>query len=434
MKNIRTEIQNLSSKSADSAERLFEQGSQQLYSGDLKKALASFDKALKLQPNNANGLYVRGVVLSQMSRYKDAIISLDKALAISPTHHDALNLQAITLGHINHHEKALTSFDKALEVKPDSHIAWINRGITLCDHLALYEEAIISFDEALKLKSDFHEAWYNKGVALDHLCRYEEAFICFDKSLDFKPYFFEALHKVWLSRGEALRHLWRYEEAIASYDKALDLKPNFFEAWHSRGFAVLLSIAHNSFPAVVIKATLSQHQPQLNQRGYSGQVITLETGLIHLIPNSEEWGILQSALGEAHLLRGKLEELRGYNPSPYWRKARYCLELALSALSIETSPQPRLKAFKYMIRVLLSQGDITLAQTYCKTGIELLKTLLNQAATTAKKQQIEVEFSSFSQIEVDVWLQANELIAALETAERFKNRCLTSILDAWKGV
>ncbi|NJR52310.1 MAG: CHAT domain-containing protein [Leptolyngbyaceae cyanobacterium CSU_1_3] len=141
---------------------------------------------------------------------------------------------------------------------------------------------------------------------------------------------------------------------------------------------------------------------------------------------------MQRALGQAHIGRGKLEQISGYEPSLYWKKALHCFDLALSVLSVEAFPELRLETLQLMIRVLLAQGDNMTAQSHRKEGAKLLQTLLNQALTALQKQQLEAKFSGFSQIEIDVWLQSGESITALETAERYKNRCLTWILEAWK--
>ncbi len=386
-------------QNSDLAQKWFEQGTQEFLLGHFESVLACYDKGLGLQPENSEGWYARGSLLANLCQYEEAIASYDKALAINPNYDDASSSRAVMLSQLNKYEEAIVNFDQALKVNPTNHYAWCNRGITLCDNLTRYEEAITSFEKALEVAPDFQEAWYNRGIAQSHLNR--------------------------------------YEEAIASYDKALELKPYFYDdcfhsAWNRRGEAVLLSPAYSHFPALVIGATLSQHNPQLNQRGYPGQVITLELGLTQVIPHSGGWGDLQRALGEAHFGQGKLEQQLGHNPSLYWQKTRHCLDLALSVLSVEAFPELRLRTLQLMIRVLLAQGDNITAQSHRKDGAKVLHTLLNQAPNVFQKQQIEAKFSGFSQIEVDVWLQSGEPITALETAERFKNRCLTWILEAWK--
>jgi tetratricopeptide (TPR) repeat protein len=382
------------SKNSDVALEWFEQGTQEFLSGNFEGALTNYDKGLEIQPENPEVWYARGIVLHYLNDYGEAIASFDKARAINPNDHNVWNMRGVSLSHFNRYEEAISSFDQALKITSDDYQSWFNRGITLCDYLARYEEAITSFNKVLKVKPDYYEAWYNRGVSLSHL------------SL--------------------------YEEAIASYDKALELNPSFHNAWYNRGNAVLSSPMYSRLPASVVGVILSQRNPQLNQRGYSGQVITLEFGLTQVALHSEGWGSLHLGLGEAHFGQGKLEQQLGHDPSPYWQKARHCLDLALSVLSVEAFPELRLEALELMTRVLWVQGDNSTAQTYLKASSTLLHTLLNQAPTILQKQQLEAKFSGVSQIAVDVWLQAGEPITALETAEHFKNRCLTWILDAWK--
>jgi CHAT domain-containing protein/Flp pilus assembly protein TadD len=405
----------------------YEIGNQQRLSGDFEGAVVSYGKSLESNPDHLQALCNRGIVLFECNRYEEAIASFDKALEIKSDSHEVCYNRGSALFNLNRHEEAIASFDKALEIKPDDQEVWDYRGRAL-GHLNCHEEAVISFDKALEMKPDDHVAWYNRGNALDHLNRYEEAISSCDKALEIKP----DSHKAWINRGSALWNLNRYEEAIANYDKALEFKPDLHFAWGNRGILVLLSPAYSQFPALVVGAILSQQNPQLDQRGYPGQLITLEAGLTQVVPQSEGWCFLQLTLGIAHFGQSKREQQRRNNPGPYWQKAMHCLDLALSVLSVEAFPELRLETLQFLIRVLLAQGDPTTAQAHRKAGVELLQTLLNQAPTAAQKQRIEAKFSDFSQIEVDVWLQSGEPITALETAERYKNRCLTWILDAWK--
>jgi hypothetical protein len=45
---------------------------------------------------------------------------------------------------------------------------------------------------------------------------------------------------------------------------------------------------------------------------------------------------------------------------------------------------------------------------------------------------LEVKFSGFSQLAVDLLVKENSIPAALEAADRYKNRTLTWMLDTWQ--
>jgi tetratricopeptide (TPR) repeat protein len=61
------------------------------------EALASFDKAIAINPNNADVWYYRGNSLDFLGRHSDAVASYDKAIAINPNHTDALIGRAVAL-------------------------------------------------------------------------------------------------------------------------------------------------------------------------------------------------------------------------------------------------------------------------------------------------------------------------------------------------
>jgi len=201
--------------------------------GRFAEAIASYDKALEIKPDDHEAWYGRGFALGNLGRFAEAIASFDRALEIKPDYHEAWNNRGIALGNLGRFEEEIASFDKALEFKPDDHQAWYNRGFAL-GNLGRFAEAIASYDKALEIKPDCHQAWYGRGFALGNLGRLEEAIASFDKALEFKP----DDHQAWYNRGFALDDLGRFEEAIASYDRALEIKPDDHQAWYNRGSAL----------------------------------------------------------------------------------------------------------------------------------------------------------------------------------------------------
>ncbi|MFN7217663.1 tetratricopeptide repeat protein [Microcystis sp.] len=200
---------------------------------EYEQAIASWDRALEIKPDDHQAWYNRGIALYNLGRFEQAIASYDRALEIKPDFHDAWNNRGNALDNLGRLEEAIASFDRALEIKPDYHQTWFIRGVALYN-LGRFEEAIASFDRALEFKPDYHEAWNNRGSALDDLGRFEDAIASYDRALEIKP----DLHEAWYNRGNALDNLGRFEEAIASYDRALEFKPDKHEAWYNRGVAL----------------------------------------------------------------------------------------------------------------------------------------------------------------------------------------------------
>jgi len=170
------EEENLDSKETDLTEVVqdvafwFEQGYQKLINGDFIGAIASYDKALEIKPDDHEAWYNRGIALGNLGRFEQAIASYDRVLEIKPDFHPAWSDRGIVLDNLGRFEEAISSFDQALEIQPDFHLAWTNRGVAL-GNLGRWAEAIASYDRALAIKPDFHEAWYERGNALRNLGR-----------------------------------------------------------------------------------------------------------------------------------------------------------------------------------------------------------------------------------------------------------------------
>ena len=79
----------------------------------------------------------------------------------------------------------------------------------------------------------------------------------------------------------------------------------------------------------------------------------------------------------------------------------------------------------------LGLNDRATAIEWRSQGLRVLRELLNKAPSKMKSR-LETKFSGFSQVAVDLLVQDGKNIAALETADRYKNRCLTWILDQWQ--
>ncbi|MFM7905635.1 MAG: tetratricopeptide repeat protein, partial [Microcystis sp.] len=71
------------------AEFWFEQGYQKAINGDFIGAIASYDQALKIQPDFRLAWYNRGNGLYNLGRLEEAIASYDQALEIKPDYPDA---------------------------------------------------------------------------------------------------------------------------------------------------------------------------------------------------------------------------------------------------------------------------------------------------------------------------------------------------------
>jgi protein O-GlcNAc transferase len=146
------------------------------------QALAGYERALAVRPDDIDALYNCANVLSQLKRYGEAVAAYEAALAIRPDHARALENRGNALTKLKHYEAALASYDAALALEPDCVGAMTNRG-TVLKNLKSYEQALASYDAALALRPDHAEALYGRGNALKEIKRYDEALASYDRAL-----------------------------------------------------------------------------------------------------------------------------------------------------------------------------------------------------------------------------------------------------------
>ncbi len=198
--------------------------------GRREEALACYDRALALHPDYAPAYYNRGNTLKDLKRPAEALVCYDRALALRPDETGTLLNRGIALDALSRHEEALACYDRVLALNPDDIVALNNRGTSLME-LNRSEEALVCYDRALVINPYYADAHYNRGNTLLGLRRAEQAIASHDKALALKPNFADALN----SRGNALSQIKRYDEALSSYDAALAIKPDFADALYNRG-------------------------------------------------------------------------------------------------------------------------------------------------------------------------------------------------------
>jgi len=129
----------------------YEKGNGLLRSKKYGKAIASYDKALKLQPNFAQAWDYRGRAFATLGQYKEAIASYDNALQSQSDSSIIWTNRGIALSCLQRHEEALVSCNKAIEINPNSPYAWYNKA---CYYAEQYQGtlALENLEKAINLE------------------------------------------------------------------------------------------------------------------------------------------------------------------------------------------------------------------------------------------------------------------------------------------
>ncbi len=147
----------LDSTSIDLIESWFNLGLKQVSAGEFTKAIASWEKALQINPNLSEAWHNRGSALGRLGDYELAVKSFQNALTIDPNNYQAWNDRAHALYQLENWTEAIMSWNNALKLMPANHLFWYNRGCGL-EQLEYWTEAIVSYEKSLEIKPDFQPA------------------------------------------------------------------------------------------------------------------------------------------------------------------------------------------------------------------------------------------------------------------------------------
>lgn len=135
-------------------ESWFNLGLKQVSAGKFEQAIASWEKALNIDPNLSEAWHNRGSALGRLGKYEAAVESFQNALAIDPHNCQAWNDRAHALYQLQNWSEAVESWSNALKIMPGNHLFWYNRGCAL-EQLEQWQEAIASYEKSLEIKPDF---------------------------------------------------------------------------------------------------------------------------------------------------------------------------------------------------------------------------------------------------------------------------------------
>ncbi len=93
-------------------------GVSNLNTGKLEKAFEDFSRAIKIDPQRADGYIGRANTLNTMGRYEESLRDYDKALEINPKLANAYVNRGSAYSHLGEYKKAIADYEKGLELDP----------------------------------------------------------------------------------------------------------------------------------------------------------------------------------------------------------------------------------------------------------------------------------------------------------------------------
>ncbi|GAB6269882.1 MAG: tetratricopeptide repeat protein [Smithella sp.] len=130
---------------------------------DPHKAILYLSNAIKIQPNDAEMYYNRGVAYENLGQYQPAIKDYNQAISLKPAYSEAFYNRGTLYSEIGQYRQAIEDFNQAISLQPNDAEAYHGRGFAY-DKLGQYQQAIEDYNKAISLQPNYASAYNNRGI------------------------------------------------------------------------------------------------------------------------------------------------------------------------------------------------------------------------------------------------------------------------------
>lgn len=93
--------------------------------GKTEAAIASYDRAIAIRPNNYDAWYKKAEICHQLKRYEEAIFCYEKTVKLQPNHWHGWRSLGVLLYQFKRYERAVESYFKSLDIQPEQPMVWL---------------------------------------------------------------------------------------------------------------------------------------------------------------------------------------------------------------------------------------------------------------------------------------------------------------------
>jgi tetratricopeptide (TPR) repeat protein len=213
-----------------SADAHVAQGIVYVEQGQLDEAVAEFEAAVALAPNNADAYFQLGSAYYDLGRLDEAAAALQKAVELDPANPDAHRNLGTVYGKLDQWEEAAAAYERAIELKPDFGEAYGDL-VGAYASVGRLPEAIAAGEKAIELAPNYTTAYNNLGIAYGTQGDLDAAMALFEQALQIDPE--DAMTHYNL--GFAYDGLGQLDQAVAEYEEAIRIDANYADARENLG-------------------------------------------------------------------------------------------------------------------------------------------------------------------------------------------------------
>lgn len=155
-------------------------------SGEMPLAVEAFDKAIALEPDNANAYANRGLVKFYLGQFEEAEADIERALDIDPSEAVAMNGRGLLAMMDGDYEEAVIAFSRSIRYS-ENNIWALGQRANAYVALGEYDKALADADLALEAMPGSQQVILTKSAILVLAHRQEEALALIGAALEDSP-------------------------------------------------------------------------------------------------------------------------------------------------------------------------------------------------------------------------------------------------------
>ncbi|KAM3145854.1 hypothetical protein pb186bvf_002149 [Paramecium bursaria] len=137
------------------------QGLSHYFLEDYEDAVEMYDRAIDIDPENADYWCEKGVTLSELGDYQSAKYAYNQAIRIDPYDADIYNSKGLMFQQMDNHKAAIQMFDKAISLNDEEPAYYYNKGKSYVS-MESFNQAQKSFNQAIYYDPTNYSFYKNK--------------------------------------------------------------------------------------------------------------------------------------------------------------------------------------------------------------------------------------------------------------------------------
>jgi tetratricopeptide (TPR) repeat protein len=234
--------------------------------GDHDRAIADYDQAIALDPKNTYGYYNRALAYRRKNDFDRAIADYTETIALDPKYVDAYYGRGIAYENKHDYDRAIADYTDTIKLDPKRTDAYIGRG-NAYDDKGDHDHAIADYTQAIAIDPKNSSAYYNRALTYRRKNDFDHAITDYTQAITLDPKYVDAYY----GRAIAYRSKGEFDRAITDYTQTITLDPKYTDAYSGRAFTYRLK---GEFDRAITDYTQTITLDPKNSDAYYGRGLT----------------------------------------------------------------------------------------------------------------------------------------------------------------